>query len=97
MTVPVPSAMAFRAMNCACMSVGNAGYGAVRIDRLRPLALHVQLDPVTAGIDMRASLHQLVQHSLEQRRVGILQTYTPASRRSGDQIGSVSIRSGITL
>ncbi|MCY1180427.1 hypothetical protein D9M73_208690 [compost metagenome] len=29
-TAPVPSAMALREMNCACMSVGNAGYGAVR-------------------------------------------------------------------
>ena len=42
------------------MSVGNAGYGAVRdVDGLRAPAVHVEFDPVVAGVDMRAGLLEL--------------------------------------
>ena len=45
--VPTPPATVFRAANCACMSVGNAGYGAVRTSTaLSGAAAHVDLDPV---------------------------------------------------
>ena len=57
------------------------------VDCLWPLALHVQLDPVATGVDMRASLNQLVQHSFEQRCVGILQANTATSGSRRDQIG----------
>ncbi|MNF96345.1 hypothetical protein D3C84_791320 [compost metagenome] len=50
MTAPVPSAMAFREMNWACMSVGNAGYGAVRtltaFGRLPCMFSSIQSSPV---------------------------------------------------
>ena len=49
--VPTPSAIVFSAANCACMSVGNAGYGAVRMStdfgRLPFMSTSIQLGPMS--------------------------------------------------
>src|SRR6185437_1324130 len=48
-TTPVPSATQLSAVNCACMSVGNAGYGAVLIltafGRRPPMSSSIQSSP----------------------------------------------------
>ncbi|MCY1449340.1 hypothetical protein D9M71_660710 [compost metagenome] len=60
MTAPVPSATAFMEMNWACMSVGNAGYGAVRIftafGRLPFMSSSIQLLPVLMWAPASSSL-----------------------------------------
>ena len=65
--VPVPSATALSAQNCACMSVGNAGYGAVRTSTaLGPPAAHVELDAVAVGMDVGTGFGQLDEDGLER-------------------------------
>ena len=64
--VAVPSATAFNAQNCACMSVGNAGIRrGLDVDGLGPPAAHVELDPIRAARDRRARLGELLQHRVE--------------------------------
>lgn len=58
------------------------------VDRLRPVALHVQLDPVAAGADVGTGLFQLLQDRLEDGRVGILQLHPATGRGRGHQVGA---------
>ena len=64
--VPTPSATVLSAANCACMSVGNAGYGAVRTSTdFSCASAHVDLDPVVADADLGAGLLELGEHRIE--------------------------------
>ena len=58
--VPVPSATELRAVNCACMSVGNAGNGAVVTSTAAsgrtPASTPIQSGPVVTSVPASASL-----------------------------------------
>src|SRR5690606_38157683 len=58
------------------------------VDRFRAVALHVQLDPVVAGVDVGTSLFQLQQHGLENGRIGILELDAATGGGTGHQVGA---------
>jgi hypothetical protein len=78
----------FSAVNCACMSVGKAGYGAVvRIDRLRPVAAHVERSSRRRTLMCAPVSSSFCQHRVE--RVGArLEQHAAAGHRAGDQEGA---------
>src|SRR5690606_41791871 len=59
-----------------------------KIDRARTVALHVQRDPVLAGIDVGASLFQLVQYGFKQGGVSILELHAATGGGSSDDVGA---------
>ncbi|KAG0931627.1 hypothetical protein G6F31_016736 [Rhizopus arrhizus] len=72
---PTPSATQLSAMNCACMSVGNAGYGAVG-------------DAVIGGLDLRTGLDQLGQHGVHGVRARTIHGDLATGHRRGHQEGA---------
>ena len=83
---PTPSATQLSAVNCACMSVGNAGYGAVvMLTAFGRLPAHVELDPVLAGRDVRAGVLELAEHRVERLRTRALGRDLAAGDRAGDE------------
>ena len=89
MMVPTPFATVLSAANCACMSVGNAGYGAVRMSTAcGPAAAHVDLDPGVAHLDRGAGLLQLADDGIEVLRPGVLDADMAAGDGAGDEIGA---------
>ncbi len=85
----VPSAIAFIARNCACMSVGNAGYGAVRMSTARGRAPFMssssQSFPWLSVAPASSSL--INTDSSVSGRVSF-KPHASAGRRRRDQIGS---------
>ncbi|MNF44971.1 hypothetical protein D3C84_260930 [compost metagenome] len=59
-----------------------------KVDRLRPVTLHVQLDPVVAGVDVGTGLFQLLQHGFEDGRIGVLELDAATGGSSGHQVGA---------
>src|SRR5690606_8728091 len=59
-----------------------------QVDGFRPLAVHVQLDPVFAGVDVGAGFLELFQYRFEDGRVGVLDLDAATGHGSGDQIGT---------
>ncbi|MCY1293436.1 hypothetical protein D9M70_426950 [compost metagenome] len=59
-----------------------------QVDRLRPLAVHVQFDPVLAAGDLGAGFLQLGQHGLEDGRIGVLELDAATGGGGGDQVGA---------
>ncbi len=95
-TVDVPSATQFRVMNCACMSVGNAGYGAVR----RPTArgrprMRRRMRSSSVSISAPASRSFASTASSVSGRAPVNVTSPPVAAAATRNV-PVSIRSGIT-
>ncbi len=94
-TVPTPLATAFRAQNCACMSVGNAGYGIVRISTARgrrpPMPSSIQSGPVRMSAPASRSLIRTASRDSGSARlsrteppvIAAATRYVPVSMRSG--------------
>src|SRR5690606_32985047 len=59
-----------------------------QIDGFRTIALHIQLNPVFSGADMRTSFFKLQQHALEYSFAGIFDFDTTASGGGSNQIGA---------
>src|SRR3990167_1504902 len=59
-----------------------------QVHSFRPLAMHVQLDPVAAGGDFSTGFFQLVQHSFEDGRISILDLDSATGNGSGHQVGA---------
>src|SRR5690606_39343242 len=55
---------------------------------LRAIALHVQTDPVLAGVDMGAGFFQLEQYRFEGAGIGVLHAYPAAGDRASHQEGA---------
>src|SRR5690606_29213042 len=53
-----------------------------------PLAVHVQLDPVTAGGNVRTGFLELGEHRLEGGRIGVLELDMAAGDGGGHQVGA---------
>ena len=90
MMVPTPSATVLSAANCACMSVGNAGYGAVRTSTdLRPRA---RACPPRSSCrrcrPWRRPPRSLASHRIQMIRAGVLDAHVAAGDRAGDQVGA---------
>ena len=87
--VPTPSAIVLSAANCACMSVGNAGYGAVRTStdfgRLPFMSTSIQLGPMPTFAP--ASRSFAVTASRCSGSVFLMRTM-PRGDRAGDQVGA---------
>ncbi len=78
-TVPTPSAIVFSAANCACMSVGNAGYGAVRTSTAfgrRPrMSTSIQVSPVSTLTPASSSFCSTASRC--SGRVFLMRTWPP--------------------
>src|SRR5690606_35826100 len=59
-----------------------------QIDGFRTIALHIQLNPVFSGADVRTGLFKLQQHTLEDSFAGIFDFDTTASGGGSNQIGA---------
>ena len=94
---PAPSAMQLSAMNCACMSVGNAGYGAVTRSTARarrPPMSRVMRSPSTS-IEAPASRSLSSTESSVSARLPVVVTRPPVIAAAIRKV-PVSIRSGST-
>ncbi len=89
MMVPTPLATVLSAANCACMSVGKAGYGAVRMSTaVGLLSAHIDFDPGVAHADFGAGLLQLADDRIQMLRPGILHPDMAAGDGARDQVGA---------
>src|SRR5690606_30162284 len=59
-----------------------------QVDRLRAIALHVQTDPVLAGVDVGAGFFQLEQYRFEGAGIGVLHAHPAAGDRASHQEGA---------
>ena len=80
--------MQFTAMNCACMSVGKAGYSLVRKLTAFGRPLHADAQPAVDGVDLCAGLAQLVDHRVEVVGARALEQHLAAGRRHRAQEGA---------
>ena len=89
MMVPTPLATVLRAANCACMSVGKAGYGAVRMSTaVGPaprMSTSIHESPTADG---GAGFLQLADDRIEMIRAGVLHPDMTAGDGARDQIGA---------
>ena len=95
--VPTPAATVLRAANCACMSVGNAGYGAVRTSTdfsARPrMSTSTQLSPTPTLAPASSSLARTA--SRWSGRVFLMRTWPPVIAPATRYV-PLSMRSGST-
>src|SRR5574337_548479 len=97
-TTPVPSATQLSAVNCACMSVGKAGYGAVLMltafGRRPPMSSSIQSSPVEMCAPASSSLASTASSVLA--RAWRARTLPPVIAAPTRKV-PVSMRSGSTL
>ena len=62
--------------------------GGTQVDGFRPFAVHVQLDPVFASVDVGAGFLEFFQYGFKDGRISVLDLDAAAGHGSGNQVGA---------